>query len=169
MKLQSGPFDASGAVAAGGWDVGKSGDSVDVGVVVSTDGDVHLTKGALVAGQTAAAIPVVAVLARSAVLARVRLAFVDIHLAVVAFRMFVQKQILFPLHLKPLSDELPRNVNRRTGETGATEAVIAADSIDAGASVTARTVPAFVPVGLALVSGVSVLAETRIVGTVNKK
>ena len=85
--------------------------------------------------------------------------------------MFVQKQkqILFPLHLKPLSDELPRNVNRRTGETGATEAVIAANSIDAGASVTARTVPAFVPVGLALVSGVSVLAETRIVGTVNKK
>ena len=97
MKLQSGPVHASGAVAAGGWDVGKSGGSVDVGVVVSTDGDVHLTKGALVAGQTAAAIPVVAVLARSAVLARVRLAFVDIHLAVVALCSYRNKnRFYFP-------------------------------------------------------------------------
>ncbi len=57
-------------------------------MVMATDGDVHLTKSAFVAGQTAATVPVVAVLARRPVLARIRLAFVDIHLAVVAFFVF---------------------------------------------------------------------------------
>lgn len=55
-------------------------------LLVSTDGDVYLAENSFVTRQTTATESVFTVLARGTVLARIRLTFVDIDLAVVAFR-----------------------------------------------------------------------------------
>lgn len=88
MVVESGPVDAAAAVVAGGRervlmmraDAHEEG-SGGVGRRVATHGDVDLAVVALVARRAAAAVAVLAVLARGPVLARVRLALVDVHLA----------------------------------------------------------------------------------------
>lgn len=53
-----------------------------------------------------------------------------------------------------------------TRETWSTKTVISSDTINASASVFAGSVPALVPVGLALITRVSVLTEARVSRTI---
>lgn len=49
-----------------------------------------------------------------------------------------------------------------TCKSRSAEAVVASNTVDAGAAMAARHVPALVPIGLALVARVAVLAEARV-------
>jgi hypothetical protein len=81
-------------VTAGGRQKNIATARVIVMLLMSANGDVHLAKSPFIAGQTAATVSVVPILARCAVLARIRLTFVDIDLAVVAFKCYPFKCML---------------------------------------------------------------------------
>ena len=83
MIIQSRAINTSRSVATSGMKTGGRIPSIWM-VMMTTDGHIYLAVSSFVTWQAAAAVPVRSVLAGCAVEARIRAAFINVHLTIVA-------------------------------------------------------------------------------------